>query len=110
MTVLQIRPGALIDRLRHENLVSLGDRLRARGGVDDGTDGSQVLVGPAELAEAELAGVNADADAKFTGGQSQCRCKTVAALAPIPLNVASREQGISDMVVAPQRKIEDGHD
>jgi len=54
MTIRHVRSGAPIDRLRHQNLVGFGDRLRAGGGVDDGADRREVAVGAAELAKTEL--------------------------------------------------------
>ena len=57
LAVRHLRSGALIDRLRYENLVGFGDRLRPGGGVDDGADGCQVAVRPAELPKAEFTGM-----------------------------------------------------
>ena len=96
--------------MRYENLVGFGDRLRAGGGVDDGADGCQVAVRPAELPEAEFTGMNANADAQFTGGQAERARKAIAPLAPALLNFPGSEQGIPGMVRALQRKIEDRHD
>ena len=43
-TVLQIRLGALKNRLRHQDLVGFGDRLGPGGGVDDSADRRQVTM------------------------------------------------------------------
>src|SRR5882762_7895511 len=84
MTIRHVRSGALIDRLRHENLVGFGDRLGAGGRVDDGADGGEVAVRSAELPKTEFARVL--------------------------LDLPGREQRIPGMVLALQRKIEDRHD
>src|SRR5438105_15237852 len=79
--VLQIRLGALKNRLRHQDLVGLGDRLGPGGGVDDGADRRQVPMRVTELAKAEFAGMDADADTQLRGNQS------FPAVAPVPMNV-----------------------
>ena len=94
LTVRHLRSGALIDRLCYENLVGFGDRLGPGGGVDDGADRCQVAVRPAELPKAEFTGMNANADAQFTGGQAERARKAIAPLAPALLNFPGSEQGI----------------
>ena len=62
LAVFQIRLGAVKHGLRHQDLVSFGNRLGARGGVYHGADGRQIPMGMTELAKAEFAGVNTNAD------------------------------------------------
>src|SRR3954447_21293254 len=107
--ILQVRSGALIDRVGHQNLVGCGDGLGPGRRVDDIADGGEIAVRLAELAEAEFAGVDPDADAKLTGTQPEAAGETVTPLAPVVLNLARRNQGVPGVLVALHGKIEDGH-
>jgi hypothetical protein len=49
---------------------SASARTGQGGGVDDGSDRGEVAMGPAELTEGELAGMNADAYTEVAAGEA----------------------------------------
>src|SRR4051794_6908761 len=52
-------------RLCQQDLPGGGGRLRPRGHVDDGADGREIAMRPAEFAETEFSAMHADADAEI---------------------------------------------
>src|SRR5262245_48440361 len=88
----------LVNGLGHQDLAGLGMRLGARGGVDHRADGSEVAMRMAELAKAQLAGVDADADAELGAVRFEAL-----------LHLARRQHSLPDVVGMADGKVEDRH-
>src|SRR5262249_59406713 len=96
--VAELGAGLLIDRFGHQDLARLGSGLNARSGVDDGADGREVAMGMAELAEADLPRMDADADAELGAPRLKA-----------PLHFARREHTPSHMIGIANREVADRH-
>src|SRR5437667_5921572 len=110
MAIFHVRLGAVEDSLGDEDLVGSRDRLGPGGGVHYRADRGQVTVRSAELAKTQFAGMDADADSQFTRGEAVRFDKALAPSAPVRLNFARSEDGVSGMLLPPQGKVEDRHD
>ena len=64
----------------------------------------------AELAKAEFAGVDADADPQLACGKAVCFDEGLAPVAPALLNFTRRKHRVPGVLLPPQGKIEDRHD
>src|SRR3954468_3749494 len=89
--VLQRVADALADRFGHQDLARSGDALRTGGGVDHRADGREVAMRAAELAEAQLTAMDADADAEIDAG-------LLLAGNAAPLDLSRRQQRLPRMV------------
>src|SRR2546430_2034036 len=92
--------------VKHTFCASCGcrDRLGPGGSVHIRADRRQVPVRSAELAKAQFAGMDADADPQFTCGEAVRFDEALAPLAPVGLNFARGEHGVSDMLLPLQGK------
>src|SRR3954464_8404056 len=93
----------------HQNLIRAGSRLSPGSGIYDVADRGQVAMRAAELAEAELTCVDANANPEVTARKSQPINQALALDAPTVLNIARRTNCADRMISVLDGKIEDCH-
>src|SRR5689334_15191012 len=97
---------ALVNVIAGEDLASPRRGLDARRRVHHRPDHGEILVGGADLADGRESGMDADPQADWS---SASRHHGRGALRPPPLDVLRRKYRLVDVILAQDRKIENGH-